>query len=629
MRNTWTNSSGHWPRLLRWTALFLTPACQDTGSLTRDEPIAVAGQALSATYTVTFQDGVDGYSGTADTYLSQAQPSTNYGASNEFTVDGDEPSGTSQDTSALLRWEISTIPSDAIVVSASIGIQVTNASSNSYPILGLSRAFSESNATWMSATTGVDWELSGAQGSTDCNSTSLGTVSASSTGTHSVSLNTAGIAKVQAWVSNPSENYGIIIASASNTDGLDFCSSEHATVAYRPKLTINYRLPDTAGTGGASSGTGGTSATGGSLAHGSAAAVGGTFAAGGSIAHGSAAAVGGTATTGGTSAGRTSTGGTPANGGSSTGGSAGSIGFFVFSDSHVTSNRSLFGTAIPQMSAIDAAPLAGISVGDFTNNATASEWSYHTQLARNLFDPAATVFGGTRRYLGIPGNHDTSSGSWYTYWTANLPGQTNLGHSGSDGIYFTTEYANVLFAAVDSNAASGPSTSWSDPQTVALGEALRNSSAQFKFLFFHKPVYSCNTTHAGYASGLPWIDLAERYGVDIVFSGHTHVYTRTCELNRGTCVADGSGTIQVELGSASGTPRSVNVANASVSGTDSTGAARTDNYNCTTNLAASRGSANSFCHVGVNGCQATLRCYTVGAGNTTPFDTLTINHCGG
>jgi len=279
------------------------------------------------------------------------------------------------------------------------------------------------------------------------------------------------------------------------------------------------------------------------------------------------------------------------------------------------------------MSAIDAAPVAGISVGDFTNSAAASEWKYHSQFADGLFDRTTTTFGATPRYLGMPGNHDISSASWYSLWTANLPGQTNLGHSGTDGIYFTTQYANVLFAAVDSNAASGPSTSWAEAQTVALGAALKNSNAQFKFLFFHKPVYSCSTSHAGYASGLPWIDLAERHGVDLVFSGHTHVYTRTCELNRASCVTDGSGTVQVELGSVAGTPRSVSISKASVSGTDSTGATRTDSYNCTSNLAASRGSANTFCHVGVQGCQATLRCYTVAAGNTTPFDTLTINHC--
>jgi hypothetical protein len=57
------------------------------------------------------------------------------------------------------------------------------------------------------------------------------------------------------------------------------------------------------------------------------------------------------------------------------------------------------------------------------------------------------------------------------------------------------------------------------------------------------------------------------------------------------------------------------------------GVARTDSYNCTSNLMASKANTNTFCYVNVNGCQATISCYAVQAGNTTPFDTWTINHC--
>ncbi len=36
---------------------------------------------------------------------------------------------------------------------------------------------------------------------------------------------------------------------------------------------------------------------------------------------------------------------------------------------------------------------------------------------------------------------------------------------------------------------------------------------------------------------------------------------------------------------------------------------------------------NDFCHVSVNSCLATVNCYIVAAGNTTPFDTWTVNGC--
>jgi hypothetical protein len=40
------------------------------------------------------------------------------------------------------------------------------------------------------------------------------------------------------------------------------------------------------------------------------------------------------------------------------------------------------------------------------------------------------------------------------------------------------------------------------------------------------------------------------------------------------------------------------------------------------------GLENTFCHVRVDGCQATVNCYLVSDGNTTPFDSWTLNGCG-
>ena len=54
-----------------------------------------------------------------------------------------------------------------------------------------------------------------------------------------------------------------------------------------------------------------------------------------------------------------------------------------------------------------------------------------------------------------------------------------------------------------------------------------------------------------------------------------------------------------------------------------------DTYNCTVggDLKAAHGSDNDFCHVRVDGCQATVNCYVVADGNATPFDTWTVNGC--
>ena len=45
---------------------------------------------------------------------------------------------------------------------------------------------------------------------------------------------------MQAWIDNPSSNHGFIIQDYGADDGLEFSSSEDATVSARPKLTLTY-----------------------------------------------------------------------------------------------------------------------------------------------------------------------------------------------------------------------------------------------------------------------------------------------------------------------------------------------------------------------------------------------------
>lgn len=210
-----------------------------------------------------------------------------------------------------------------------------------------------------------------------------------------------------------------------------------------------------------------------------------------------------------------------------------------------------------------------------------------------------------------------------------LTGQAALlGHTGEDGVYYFVGFQNSLFAVMDSNADSPSVTA----QTQALADALEDSTSTFKFLFFHAPVYPCGSFHKPFAAGLPWVDLAEQHGVDVIFSGHSHVYSRSCKLMRGRCpedrVDEEGGLTQIELGP-------VGIANLrtpdvvgpkTVSGTDAKGEPRADTYDCD-KFESKAGQLNSFCHVSVQDCEAKVQCYRVEEGNTTPFDMLTIDHC--
>jgi len=217
-------------------ALAIVQACQ--AEAPELEPISEARQALT---TVSFQQGAlpsPSYSGATDATIREASPTTNDGSATTCEADGDDGGGA--DKSCLLKWTISGIPAGSVVHSASITLQATDGSSNTYSLYELKRSWSESSVTWNDATSSTAWGTPGAKGTSDRGSL-LGSVSGSA-GSKTIVLNAAGIALVQAWVDGTSNN-GIIIASSSNTDGIDFASSEHGTVSYRPKLTITYGPP--------------------------------------------------------------------------------------------------------------------------------------------------------------------------------------------------------------------------------------------------------------------------------------------------------------------------------------------------------------------------------------------------
>ncbi len=244
-------------------------ACGPEGNTAEPESIDQASYALVTPVTVSFQNGVapsTSYAGSTDATIKQASATSNFGTATTCEVDGDDGSGV--DKSCVLAWTLSGIPAGSTVQSASITVRITDGTSNTYNLYELKRAWNESQVSWNNASTGTAWATAGALGATD-RGASVGTVTGN-TGSTTISLNAAGIAVVQGWADGTS-NSGLIVAHASNTNGLDFASSEHATTSYHPTLTITYLPPDPGGTGGSSgtggAGTGGT-ATGGTASGG-------------------------------------------------------------------------------------------------------------------------------------------------------------------------------------------------------------------------------------------------------------------------------------------------------------------------------------------------------------------------
>jgi hypothetical protein len=195
------------------------------------------GQCKAATQTVTFQNGLNGYAGTADTFLRQQASTTNYGADPSLRWDTEE-SGASTPIYSLIRFDnifgtgSNQIPPHAQINSATLTYTIGGDSSpegSEASLHELRVAFNESQVTY--ANFGGD---AGVQ-SDEYISAPVATVTSPSVGTYSVNV----LSSLQAWVGDPTQNLGWIIVP-TGSDGVRARSSEYSTSTERPKLTVHY-----------------------------------------------------------------------------------------------------------------------------------------------------------------------------------------------------------------------------------------------------------------------------------------------------------------------------------------------------------------------------------------------------
>lgn len=120
----------------------------------------------------------------------------------------------------------------------------------------------------------------------------------------------------------------------------------------------------------------------------------------------------------------------------------------------------------------------------------------------------ALLDAGVKFYASL-GNHDRASERSYKLFNMN-----------GDNYYAFTK-GNVRFFALDSNYMDPKQLSWLRTQLADV------PSSDWKICYFHHPLYSSARKH-GPATDLRLLlqPLFIDYGVNVVFSGHEHVYER-------------------------------------------------------------------------------------------------------
>jgi len=120
------------------------------------------------------------------------------------------------------------------------------------------------------------------------------------------------------------------------------------------------------------------------------------------------------------------------------------------------------------------------------------------------------------------GNHDSETNDAHQYLESFfLPSD----FPGSNERYYAFEAGPALFVSLDVFTSDfGPGSD----QRAWLEQTLASSVRPWKFVFMHKGPYSCGSRHGGGQEvRRSMVPLFERYGVDIVFSGHDHDYERS------------------------------------------------------------------------------------------------------
>jgi len=129
-------------------------------------------------------------------------------------------------------------------------------------------------------------------------------------------------------------------------------------------------------------------------------------------------------------------------------------------------------------------------------------------LDRKFAQPYKALLDEGVKFYAALGNHDSQDNRNYPPF--NMGGQR----------YYSFDTKNVRFFVLDTDSLDQQQLAW-------LEGALKDSTEQWKIVYFHHPLYSDGATHGSDVNLRVVLEpLFLKYGVNAVFSGHDHIYER-------------------------------------------------------------------------------------------------------
>ncbi len=183
-----------------------------------------------------------------------------------------------------------------------------------------------------------------------------------------------------------------------------------------------------------------------------------------------------------------------------------------------------------------------VSLGDFTNDSTNEEWDY--------YDEAMKGINLSNTIVPVAGNHD---GLGVPHWFNNMFSlDTSESVQVKDGVNYSFDYGNAHIAVLNTNDI----LAMSNAQLKWLKNDMNGTDKDWKIVFMHKSPYTLGKDGKWPDALYLQSSLAKKLDacdVDLVMSGHDHMYLRTKPLDKKGNV-DENGTTYVLAGTA-GTKR--------------------------------------------------------------------------
>ena len=198
--------------------------------------------------------------------------------------------------------------------------------------------------------------------------------------------------------------------------------------------------------------------------------------------------------------------------------------FITIADVQASSDENFAHASLTLKAALDVMPEAefNVNLGDYVNDNTNDEWDWY-------FDNFSFI-NNIMTHVPVAGNHDGNiTNKLNTCCFNNTFCLDESDNRSIEGVYYSFDYGNAHFAVLNTN----DMYPMSQAQRNWLVNDMSASDAEWKIILCHRSLYS-----AGKNINKPdtiimrdvLLPLIDELDIDMVYSGHDHMYLRTKQL---------------------------------------------------------------------------------------------------